>query len=213
MAFIVSEELEAYARACTSGMHPVYERLREVTFSGEIPRPQMQVGPLEGSLLRLLVRLSGARRALEVGTFTGYSALCIAEGLPEGGELVTIDRDASVAEVARRFFAEVPWGARIELRVGDARALVPAVEGPLDFAFIDADKAGYAAYWDAIVPKLSVGGLVVVDNVLWSGRVLDPAAPDDHAIVDFNDKAVADPRVECVLLTVRDGMLLARRVA
>lgn len=207
---LVDPALEAYAADHTEGLPALYWRLQEETWA-DVPRPQMQVGRVEGRLLKMLVQLVGARSAVEVGTFTGYSALCIAEGLGEGGRLVTFDRDPVATGVARRYFAEAPWGDRIELRVGDAHALVPKVEGPIDFAFIDADKPGYIHYWDALVDKLRPGGLVVVDNVLWSGRVLAPESEDDVAIVAFNRHAAADARVDKVMLTVRDGLLIARK--
>jgi len=207
---IVDPRIEAYSAAHTSAVDPLYDALREETHA-TVPRPQMQVGRVEGRLLKLLVELVGARLAVEVGTYTGYSALSIAEGLLEGGRLITLDKDPEATAVARRFFARAPWGHRIELRLGDAREAVHAIEGPIDFAFIDADKPGYIHYWDVLVDKLRPGGLLVVDNVLWSGRVLAPDSEDDRAIVAFNAHAAADARVEQVMLTVRDGVLVARR--
>ncbi|MFT7580582.1 MAG: caffeoyl-CoA O-methyltransferase [Myxococcota bacterium] len=210
MIRIVADAIEDYARAHTSEEHPLYAKLRAETHAN-IPMPQMQVGTLEGRFLKLLVQLVGAKTAVEVGTYTGYSGLSIAEGLGDDGRLITFDMDPVATELASRYFAEAPWGHKIELRLGDARALVPRVEGPIDFAFIDADKTGYIHYWDALVDKLRPGGLIVVDNVLWSGSVLTPKKDSDHAIVAFNAHATRDPRVEHVMVTVRDGMMLARK--
>lgn len=171
--------------------------------------PHMQVGRVEGTFLRILVKLARARRVLELGTFTGYSALMMAAGLPDDGELITCDIDQKAEALARDFFARSPHGRKIQLRMGPALETLKTLQGPFDLAFIDADKQNYSAYYDAVVPLLRSGGLLVADNALWSGRVLQPRAPEDHALVAFNAKVAADPRVEKVLLTVRDGMMLA----
>lgn len=204
--------LEDYARAHSSAPGAIYEALREATQTTDAP--QMQVGHLEGRLLKLLVALSGAKVAIEIGTFTGYSALCIAEGLPDDGVCHTLDLDPVATAIARTHFAMAPWGHKVRLHLGPARETLPALLAELapDFAFIDADKAGYIAYWELLVARMPVGGLIAVDNVLWSGRVLAPSADDDHHIVAFNRHVAADPRVEHVLLTVRDGLTLARKV-
>jgi caffeoyl-CoA O-methyltransferase len=206
---IVSDEIEDYCRAHTSGLHPVYGELSAVTFA-ETDCPQMQVGQLEGRFLKLLAQLTGARRVVEVGTFTGFSALSMAEGMVEGGELHTLDINEDSGQIAQRHFDRVPWGARIVRHIGPATETLPTLEGPFDLAFIDADKVGYIAYWEAILPKMRSGGVVVVDNTLWSGQVLNPQSASDRAIHAFNTHAHADPRVEHVLLTVRDGMMVAR---
>ncbi len=220
MLTLVSEAVERYAVANTSPPSDLYERLRDETY-GSMKLPQMQVGPLEGAFLRLLAQLMGARRAVEVGTFTGYSGLCIAEGLAEGGELHTCDRDPVALSVARRYFAEAPWGQRIHVHEGPALSSLEAIEGPLDLVFIDADKPSYVDYWEALVPKVRAGGLLVADNVLWSGRVVEldqggaraaaDADEDTRALWSFNAHVAADARVERVMLTVRDGLLLARK--
>ncbi|RJS26049.1 methyltransferase [Corallococcus sp. H22C18031201] len=207
---LVPRDIEAYAEAHTEHVSPLLEELRELTYA-EVASPHMQVGRMEGTFLRLLVALLQARRVLEIGTFTGYSALCMAEALPEDGELITCDLNPSVAEVARRFFARSPHGHKVHLRLGPALETLRTLKGPFDLAFIDADKGNYAAYYDAVLPLVRPGGLVVADNVLWSGRVLQPESAQDHAIVAFNQKVAADPRVEKVMLTVRDGLLLARK--
>jgi len=207
---LVPAEIEAYASEYTEALHPVYEALREVTFA-QVPSPGMQVGHLEGRLLKLLAQLVGARRAVEIGTFTGYSALCIAEGMAEDGVLYTCDIDPETTALAQTYWDQAPWGHKIEPRLGPTLQTLEALEGPFDLAFIDADKQNYPAYWEAVVPMIRSGGLVVVDNVLWSGRVLDPQAETDHSIVRLNARAAADDRVEKVMLTVRDGILVARK--
>jgi caffeoyl-CoA O-methyltransferase len=205
---LVPEEIEAYAEAHTEVPSPLFEELREATYA-EMKSPQMQVGRLEGSFLRMLVRLTRARRVLELGMFTGYSGLMMAEALPDdGGQLITCDIDPKAEAMARRFFARSPHGKKIEIRMGPALETIAQLQGELDLVFIDADKENYSNYFDAVLPKLRQGGLIVADNTLWSGRVLDPQSTSDRAIAAFNDKVAKDPRVEKVQLTVRDGMTL-----
>lgn len=212
MTPIVSPELELYIEQHTRARPPLFDELREVTYA-KMASPQMQVGRVEGGFLKMLVGVSGARRVLEIGTFTGYSALSMAEALPDDGKLVTCDIDPEATKIARSFFDRSPHGKKIEIRLGDAldtlRGLPP--NEPFDFVFLDADKERYSAYYEAILPLLRPGGLLVADNTLWSGRVLSPSHPSDHAIVAFNALVTADPRVENVLLSVRDGMMLARK--
>lgn len=208
MLTLVPELIESYAVAHSTPVSELYERLRQETLASTTA-PQMQVGPLEGRLLMLLARLTAAKRAVEVGTFTGYSALSIAEGMAEGGRLITCDVDPVNTAIARRYFAEAAWGDRIELRLGPAIETLPAIDGPLDLVFIDADKEGYIDYWEHLVPKVRPGGVLLADNVLWSGRILDPSSDSDHALVRFNQHVRADPRVDHVMLTVRDGLTLA----
>lgn len=210
MPNIVPEEIERYAEAHTQLPDPIFEELREETYR-TMSSPGMQVGAVEGRLLRMLVQISGARRALEIGMFTGYSGLMIASGLPEDGELVTCDVDPKAEEIARRYFARSPHGRKITIRMGPALETIRTLKGSFDFVFIDADKQNYTAYYDAVVPLLSPRGLIVIDNVLWSGKVLAPKEDTDRAIVSMNDHVAKDPRVEKVLLTVRDGMMLVRR--
>ncbi|QDE99677.1 O-methyltransferase [Myxococcus xanthus] len=207
---LVPPEIEAYADAHTTAPAPLFDELRDVTYA-RMSSPNMQVGSVEGTFLRMLIALTGARRVLEIGTFTGYSALMMAEALPDDGALITCDINPEATDVARAFFLRSPHGRKIDLRMGPALDTLKTLQGPFDLAFIDADKPSYAAYWDAVLPLLRPGGLIIADNVLWSGRVLQPEGPSDHAIVDFNAKVAADPRVEHVLLTVRDGMMLARK--
>lgn len=212
MPNIVPEALEKYAETHTDPVDPLFEELREET-QRSMASPGMQVGPVEGRFLRLLAGLMGARQALEIGMFTGYSALMIASALPDDGELVTCDVDPKAEAIARRYFAKSPWGGRIRVAMGPALETIRTLKGPLDFVFIDADKENYANYYDAVLPLVRPGGLIVADNVLWSGKVLNPKEPSDHAIVAFNARVAGDSRVEKVLLTVRDGMTLVRKKA
>jgi len=207
---LVPEDIEAYAAAHTDPPGPLYEQLREVTHA-QMRSPQMQVGPIEGAFLKMLVQLTGAKRVLEIGMFTGYSGLKMAEGLPDGGELITCDIDPLAEAIARKFHARSPHGKKITIRMGPALETIKTLRPPLDLVFIDADKERYSAYYQAVLPLLRPGGLIVADNTLWSGRVLRPTQETDKAIVAFNDLVARDPRVEKVLLTVRDGILLARK--
>lgn len=208
MLTLVPEQIEAYAREHSSPWLELHDRLRDET-NATCEWPQMMVGPLQGRVLTLLTRLTGARLAVEVGTFTGCSALHIAEGLAPGGRLITCDVDEKATAIARRYFDESPFSSAIEIRLGQALDTLRGLEGPVDFVFLDADKVGYVDYWERLLPLVRSGGVIVADNVLWSGRVLDPREPSDHAIVRFNRHVAADPRVEQALLTVRDGLMLA----
>jgi len=209
MVFVVPEDIEAYARAHSSGEDGVLAALGRDT-QANAKMPQMQSGHVEGSLLRMLVQASSARRVLEIGTFTGYSALSMAMGLPEDGSVITCDIDPVATAMAREYWAKSAHGGKIDLRLGPALETIESLEGPFDFVFIDADKGNYINYWEAVVPKVRQGGLIAVDNVLWSGRVLDPKSEQDLAIVAFNEHVLGDGRVELVMLTVRDGVTLAR---
>lgn len=175
----------------------------------------MQVAPEQGAFLTWFARAIGAKRALEVGTFTGYSSLCIARGLAHGGKLITCDTSDEWTSVARRYWEKAGVAERIELRLGPGaetlRALPP--EPVFDLGFIDADKGGYPLYYEEILARLRPGGVILVDNVLWTGRVADPSAQDEmtQAIRSFNDRVAADPRVECVMLPISDGLTLLRK--
>ncbi|MFL6161740.1 MAG: O-methyltransferase [Jatrophihabitantaceae bacterium] len=176
----------------------------------------MQIGDDQGQLLTMLAKLLGARRAVEVGTFTGYSSLCIARGLVDGGQLVCCDVSEEWTSLARRAWERAGLADRIELRLAPAlqtlRALPAAAE--LDLVFIDADKPGYVSYWDELVPRVRPGGVLLADNVLWSGEVIDPNVSDENttALREFNDRVAADDRVEVVVLTAFDGLTIARKV-
>jgi caffeoyl-CoA O-methyltransferase len=208
MISFIDEAVEQFAHDHTKVESDLYVRLRDETYA-TMKSPQMQVGRIEGRFLKMLVRLTGARRVLEIGMFTGYSALMMAEGLPDDGRLITCDVDPKAEAIARRYFGESPHGHKIEIRMGPALETIKTLSGPVDMVFVDADKTNYSNYYEAVMPLVKPGGLIVADNVLWSGRVLDPESDDDHAIVAFDELVQADPRVENVCLTVRDGMMLA----
>jgi caffeoyl-CoA O-methyltransferase len=206
----IDDAVEQFARHHTERETELYVLLREETYR-VMQRPQMQVDVIEGRFLQMLVRLSGAKSILELGMFTGYSALMMAEALPDNGHLITCEIDPKAEAIARRYFAESTRGEKITIRMGPALDTIKTWTGPLDLVFIDADKVNYSNYYEACLPLLKPGGLVVADNVLWSGKVLHPKDADDHAIVAFNRLVQSDSRVENVCLTVRDGMMLARK--
>ena len=208
-----SEELIDYLARYGARTDDVLDRVRRETAA--MPMAQMQVSADQGALLELLVKLIGANSALEVGTFTGYSAICIARGLPEGGKLICLELDEERAAIARRNLEDAGVSDRVEILIGPAGESLEAMSSTpqFDFAFIDADKASYEAYFEAVLPMLSPRGLLAADNVLWRTTVLDPTDEDARALAAFNDRVVGDPRVECVMLTVRDGITLVRRRA
>jgi caffeoyl-CoA O-methyltransferase len=212
MPGIVPDDIERYAEEHTTPSGGRMEALAEETRS-TLRAPGMLSGAVEGRLLETLVFATGARRVLEFGTYSGYSALSMARALPPDGRIVTLEVDPEHAEFARRHIAASPHADQIEVLLGPALESVERLDGPFDFVFIDADKGGYASYYEAALAKLSDRGLIAVDNTLWSGRVLDPD-PDDEstaALAAFNDMVVRDERVTCVMLTVRDGVTLVRR--
>jgi caffeoyl-CoA O-methyltransferase len=211
MAFIVDDEIERYAEEHTT---PPPELLAELAAETKatLRSPQMLTGAIEGRFLELLVFASGARRVLELGTYSGYSSLSMAAGLPEGGRIDTCELDETHADVARRYIARSLYEDRITVHVGPAIETIDRLGGTFDFVFIDADKENYVAYYEAVLPRLSERGLIAVDNTLWSGRVLEPDdSTGTQAIVAFNDHVRADPRVVAVQLTVRDGITLIRQ--
>ena len=196
-----------YAREHSTTTSPLLREVTETTHR-ELELPQMLSGVLDGGLLMALVHATRASLVLEIGTFSGYSSLAMASELPPGGRIVTCEIDERAAGIARRHFAASPLGERIELRTGPAIETLKTLEGPFDLVFIDADKTGYLDYYEAALPKLAPHGLIVVDNTLWGGRVLDPSEDSDatRAIRRFNDHVLADERTDCVLLPVGDGM-------
>lgn len=205
--------IEEYAAAHTS---PEPDELRAIEDETRQMFPQLQTmltGKLEGRFLKMLVALVKPKLVVEVGTFTGYSALAMAEALPPDGRIITLEVNGRFAELARRSFDASPYRDRIELRQGPALESLRQIEGPIDCAFIDADKTNYQGYFEAVLAKLSPTGLIAIDNVLWYGRPLDPSdeSEDTVAIRRFNDSLASDPRVEAVMLTVRDGVTLVRR--
>ncbi len=209
---IVPDEIDAYADAHTTAPPELLAELAAETRE-TMSSPQMLTGTVEGRFLEQLVFALQAKRVLELGTFTGYSSLSMAMGLPEGGHIDTCEVAEEHAEVARRYHARSPYGDRITIHLGPALETIERLGGEWDFVFIDADKENYGNYYDALVPRLGATGLMAIDNTLWSGRVLD--RDDDteatRSIRELNDRIAADDRVVAVQLTVRDGVTLVRR--
>jgi predicted O-methyltransferase YrrM len=211
VAFIVNEQVEDYAAEHTTELDELFERLAAETRE-KTTAPQMMVGRIEGGFLAALVRLTGARRILELGTFTGYSSIAMASALPPDGRIITCDVDADATAIARRYMDESGHGDKIEIRLGPALETISRLEGPFDIVFIDADKPNYEAYYEAVLPLLAENGLVIADNVLWSGRVVEPDGDEStRAIKAFNEHVRNDERVVSVMLTVRDGMTLVQK--
>jgi len=213
-AYIVSQAVEDYAAAHTTPAAAHLQALAHET-SQTLGFPAMLTGDVEGRLLEMLVFLARPQLVLELGTFSGYSALSMAAALPEDGRIVTCEILDEHADFAERHIAASGLGDRIEVRRGPASETIAAVDGPFDLVFIDADKTGYLDYYEAVLPKLAQNGLIVVDNVLWSGRVVQEPAEDDEdstrALRAFNAHVAGDERVVQVMLTVRDGVTLVRR--
>jgi caffeoyl-CoA O-methyltransferase len=211
----LSDEMHAYVVAHGSTPDPLVAELVAETWRVLPGHANMQVAPEQARFMTLFTRITGARHAVEVGTFTGLSALSIARGLPEDGRLVCLDVSAEYTSIARRYWDRAGVGGKIELRLGpavDSLRAMPA-EPHVDLAFIDADKTSYPLYWSELVPRMRPGGVILVDNVLRHGRVLhpDPADPADTVMVAFNDLVVADDRVESVMIPLADGVTIARR--
>jgi caffeoyl-CoA O-methyltransferase len=209
---IVDPKVEEYAEAHSTPDGELFERLAAETRE-KTTAPQMMVGRLEGRFLGLLVGTLRARRVLELGTFTGYSSISMALALPSGGRVITCDVNEETTAIARRYAEEAGVVDRIDYRLGPALETIDELDGPFELVFIDADKPNYLNYYEATLPLLAAGGLMVVDNTLWSGRIVDPDDNEDttRAIRELNDRVLDDPRVENVLLSVRDGMNLVWR--
>jgi caffeoyl-CoA O-methyltransferase len=212
MSFIVEPSVEEYAEEYSTPPTDLFRRLADET-RAKTTAPQMMVGQLEGHFLAELVRLSGARRVLELGTFTGYSSISMALALPPGGRIVTCDVDEETTAIAQRYAEEAGVRDRIDYRLGPALETISDLDGPFDMVFIDADKTNYVNYYDATLPLLADDGVMVVDNALSNGNVVDAESASENvrAIHALNERVRDDPRVENVLLTVRDGMNLIRR--
>ncbi|MHB8535682.1 MAG: O-methyltransferase, partial [Sulfuricaulis sp.] len=196
MKAIIPKNIEEYCLHHSSARDKLLHELERYT-NKHCDYPQMLIGPFEGALLAMLVRLTGARRILEIGCFTGYSALCMAEALPKSGRLTTCEIDPKRATIARSFFKRNRHGRKINLLLGPALESITQLPRAtkFDFVFIDADKENYVNYYEAVLPRLRPGGLIVADNVLWSGHVLAPKNKTDRAVVKFNKHVHLDPRV------------------
>lgn len=207
-----STPLEEYILGHISAEPPHLKRLYRNTYLNHL-YPRMCSGHLQGRLLKMLTAVAAPKRVLELGTFTGYSALSIAEGLPEGGELHTIEIDDEMSDELEELFATSPGGGKITLHTGDALDIIPTLEGRWDMVFIDADKRHYIEYLEAVAPRLNPGALILADNTLWGGKVVEVPAPTDQqsqAIMRFNDYVASNGRFDTVILPLRDGLTLLR---
>lgn len=207
---LVDSKIEEYAVAKSEPTDSLLKELTDETYK-RTALPQMLCGPIEGRFLKIMVQTVGARRVLEVGMFTGYSALSMAEGLPEDGELITLEIDPEVIKIGQSYFDRSPHGKKIRVMQRAALDSIAKLSGTFDLVFIDADKTNYLNYYKAILPMVRSGGLVLVDNVLWGGKVLQPKDADDRAIASLNEFVSGDDSVDRVLLPVRDGIFVIRK--
>lgn len=209
-------DIEKYAEAHTSPQSDVLEELNRETHL-KVLQPRMLSGHLQGRVLSLLAHLHRPQRVLEIGTYTGYSAICMAEGLADGGEIDTIDHNEELRPMVEKYLDRAGLTGRVHLHIGEATEVIPRLDHSYDLVFIDADKENYSRYYDLVFDKVRPGGLIIADNVLWSGKVLDEQQvrndADTRALVDYNTKVRDDERVENVLLPIRDGLLVARKLS
>ena len=211
--FILPESLETYIEDISSGEPELLQRLNRETHL-KVLYPRMLSGPVQGRFLSMLTKMLAPKRILEVGTFTGYSALCMGEGLPEESVIDSIELIAEREWLIRKYLQEARIEDQVNLLFGRALDIIPGLEGPYELVFLDADKANYSTYYELILPKMPSGGILVADNVLWDGKVVDPKVQDKetNGIRNFNQLVRNDNRVEQVLLPLRDGMLMVRKV-
>lgn len=204
--------IEDYALEKTEKHNQVLDELMKETYKS-MEYPQMCTGPIEGQFLKMMVMVSGAKNVVEIGTFTGYASLSMAEALPSDGKLYTMDLNPTCLKMAREYFAKSEHGKKIEIMEGPALDSLKKLDSPIDLVFIDADKTNYPNYYEAVLSKLKKGGIILIDNVLWGGAVLDSTISDDDtkAIRKVNDMVAKDSRVDKVLLTVRDGVYFIRK--
>lgn len=204
-------QLEEYIEAHTTAPDAVLQKLYRHTYLHEM-NPRMMSGPVQGKFLQFLCRMLKPQRVLEIGTYTGYAAICIARGLPEGGRLVTVEANREYEDTLRHYFAMAQVAEKIELILGDAKTVIPALNETFDLVFIDADKVSYPTYYNIVMEKVRPGGFILADNVLWDGKVLNAQTKerDTQALIAFNDIVQNDPRVENVLLPIRDGLMMVR---
>lgn len=211
---LLSDDIEQYINAHTEEEDDLLRQLNRETHV-RVLKPRMLSGGYQGRLLAMLSRLAKPRRILEIGTFTGYSALCLCEGLAADGLLYTIDVNEELESLTRSFFERSAFNSQIDYRIGKALDVIPTIDDVFDFVFIDADKSNYSAYFDLVIDRVSSGGLIIADNVLWDGKVTDPVKPNDkdtRALLAFNEKVHNDNRVRNVLLPVRDGLMLLEKI-
>jgi predicted O-methyltransferase YrrM len=207
----IDEAIEEYARLFSDEPSDLLQSLDRETHA-RILQPRMLSGHLQGRYLSMISKLISPQLIVEIGTFTGYSALCLAEGLKPDGRLISIDINEELESFTRSFFDRSPFAKQIDYRIADAQQELANINGPIDLVFIDADKRNYAKYFDLVIGKMRPGGLILVDNVLWSGKIIDPTALDKstNALREFNQKCMDDSRVEKMLLPLRDGLYMLR---
>lgn len=208
----ISEELEQYVENHSQKEPELLTKLNRETHQ-KILQPRMLSGHFQGRVLSMLSKLIRPKHVLEIGTYTGYAALCLCEGLQKNGSLDTIDINEELAWIQKKYFDLSAWKTQINQHIGDAMELIPTLEKKYDLVFIDADKENYVHYFDLIVPKMNSGGIILSDNVLWSGKVLETPDPKDlstNILLEYNKKINTDPRVETVLLPIRDGLTVSR---
>ena len=207
----LDDAIEKYAEAHSSQESPFLKKINRETYAN-VFKPRMLSGHLQGRLLATFSRMINPDRVLEIGTFTGYSALCLTEGLSQNGKIITIDINEELEEKVRATFKESGVGQKIDYRIGDALEIIPGLDEKFDLVFIDADKENYGRYFDLVIDSVKKGGVIIADNVLWSGKVLDDKKKnpdkDTNALINFNLKVHNDKRVENVLLPVRDGLMI-----
>jgi caffeoyl-CoA O-methyltransferase len=210
---MIDEKIQRYAEQHTSDESDLLTELLQKTYSERADKSMLS-GFYQGRLLAMFSKMLAPRRILEIGTYMGYSALCLAEGLADDGKIITLDIQPETNEVAKEFWARTPLYSRIESYLGNALEIIPILGETFDLVFIDADKPNYANYYDLIFPHLRIGGIILADNVLWSGKVLDTKTNDDESTValdEFNKKVQADERVSNILFAVRDGLMVIRK--
>ena len=210
----ISEDLEDYAALHSENEPELLAALNKETHQ-KILQPRMLSGHLQGRVLSMISKLVNPQHILEIGTYTGYATLSLAEGLPKGGTLDTIDNNEELFDFQRKYFDLSPWKEMITQHLGNALEIIPNLEKKFDLVFIDADKENYINYFEMIVPMMNKGGIILSDNVLWSGKVLEPVKPNDKSTVvllEYNKLLKEDPRVETVLLPIRDGLTVSRVV-
>jgi len=211
----ISTELDNYVCEHTDKEPKLLDELNRKT-NLEVLRPRMLSGHFQGRALSMLSKMIKPNRILEIGTYTGYSALCFAEGLNDGGKVITIDINEELEEIIKEHVDKSPLKDKIELLVGNALHIIPTIKEQFDIVFIDADKQNYSNYYDLVFDKVKIGGYIIADNVLWSGKVLEKINDNDKetsAIISYNSKVQNDKRVENVLFPIRDGILIARKTA
>lgn len=208
----ISEDLENYVAAHSQHEPELLAKLNRETHQ-KILQPRMLSGHFQGRVLSMLSKIVRPKNILEIGTYTGYATLCMAEGLAQGGTIDTLDNNEELFDFQRKYFDQSPWGKQIVQHLGDALEIIPTLDKKYDLVFIDADKENYINYFHAIVPMVSSGGIILSDNVLWSGKVLSEAKSNDKStqvLLEYNRILNTDARVETVLLPIRDGLTVSR---